>query len=62
MMPGTAQALITIGPEAAIVAGVFALALVWIGRGVAEEIRRTAARGWEPRVVTPAATPTRLAA
>jgi hypothetical protein len=59
----TTQALITIGPAAAALAALGILALVWVGRGMAEEARRTAARHWSLRHLEAATDPgPRLAA
>ena len=63
MAPGTATAVMTIGPAfvgvvAALVAGV-----AWIVSQTGEELRRVAARDWEARSVgTGCETPERLAA
>ncbi len=64
MVPGTMNAIMTVGPAfvgtlVATIAG-----LTWLARGTAEELRRTAARDWEARlsVATGAAQPGRLAA
>ena len=60
---GTAQSLIAIGPEVPALAVLGVLALVWIGRGMAEDARRMAARSWTPRIAEPATDPgPRLAA
>jgi len=51
MAPGTIDAIVTVGPAflgvlVAVVGGA-----AWIARGTAEELRRTAARDWEPRTI-----------
>ena len=51
MAPGTAAAMIVVGPAVAGVALALAAAVAWMARATAEQLRRTAAREWERRTL-----------
>lgn len=63
VMAAGAAELVAVGPIFVAVAAAAIAAAAWLGRGTAEEIRRTAARDWERRTgATPALSHGRLAA
>jgi hypothetical protein len=62
MVPATTT-VFTVGPALLGVALAMVFGLVWVARETAEELRRTAARDWERRIVaTPIVSHGRLAA
>jgi len=62
MAPG-ATTVLTVGPAFLGVALAMVCGLIWVARKTAEELRRTAARDWERRILsTPIVSHDRLAA
>jgi hypothetical protein len=51
MIPGTIDAIVTVGPATLGVMAVLAATVAWVARRTSEELRRTAAREWERRNV-----------
>ena len=62
MVPGTTDAILTIGPAFVGVTVALIAGVAWIARQTAEELRRTAAREWEHRMNLTPSNPRRLAA
>lgn len=61
LIPGAATTVLSVGPALIGVGLALVAGVVWIARGTAEEIRRTAAREWERTRPIPSH-PDRLAA